>query len=93
MAMVRRVLRVLLFGFVLQLANIGWALDGVDERRNLSPKEKENILRNYQRWQNLPSREKEHLKDEWNRWQNLPQDRRDRLRRRYDELPQQRQKR
>jgi uncharacterized protein DUF3106 len=53
--------------------------------RNLSPKEKDRILRNYQRWQNLPSQDKEHLREEWNRWQRLPQDRRERLKQRYDE--------
>jgi uncharacterized protein DUF3106 len=53
--------------------------------RNLSPKEKDRILRNYQRYQNLPSQDKEHLREEWNRWQRLPQDRRDRLKQRYDE--------
>jgi uncharacterized protein DUF3106 len=53
--------------------------------RNLSPKEKDRIQRNYQRWQNLPSQDKEHLREEWNRWQRLPQDRRDRLKQRYDE--------
>jgi hypothetical protein len=64
----------------------GRALDGADNWRNLTPKEKENIQRNYQRWQNLPPKDKEHLREEWNRWRNLPQDKRDQLRRRYDDL-------
>jgi hypothetical protein len=53
--------------------------------RNLSPKEKDRVLRNYQRWQTLPPRDKEHLREEWNRWQRLPQDQRDRLKQRYDD--------
>ena len=53
--------------------------------RNLSPKEKDRVRRNYQRWQDLPSPDKEHLREEWNRWQRLPKDQRDRLKQRYDE--------
>ncbi len=74
------------FCLLLLLPVSGWALDGGDSWRNLNPKEKENVLRNYQRWQHLSPRDKEYLREEWNRWQSLPQDRRDRLRRRYDEL-------
>jgi len=64
----------------------GWALDSGENWRNLSPRDRENVIRNYQRWQHLSPRDKEYLREEWNRWQSLPQDRRDRLRRRYDEL-------
>jgi uncharacterized protein DUF3106 len=71
--------------FVL-LPNSSWALDGADNWRNLSPKEQENVLRNYQRWQNLPPQDKEHLQGEWDRWRSLPPDQRDKLRKRYDEL-------
>lgn len=53
--------------------------------RNLSPKEKDRVLRNYQRWEKLPSQDKEHLREEWNRWQRLPKDQRERLKQRYDE--------
>ncbi len=63
----------------------GWARDDGDNWRNLSPKEKDNVLRNYQRWQNLPPNDKQHLRDEWDRWQNLPRDRRDQIKRRYEE--------
>ena len=75
------------FGLCLFLLfpSFGWARDGGDNWRNLSPREKDNIQRNYQRWQNLPSRDKEHLREEWNHWQNLPQDRRDQLKRRYED--------
>jgi hypothetical protein len=85
---IRMVKRTLLaFGFCMFLMspNFGWARDGGDNWRNLSPKEKDNVLRNYQRWQNLPPRDKEHLREEWNHWQNLPQDRRDQLKRRYED--------
>ena len=70
----------------LTLPVAGWALDGADSWRNFTPKEKENIQRNYQRWQNLPPKDKEHLREQWDRWQNLPQDKREQLRRRYDDL-------
>jgi hypothetical protein len=70
----------------LLLPTLGWTRDGGDNWRNLSPQEKENVLRNYQRWQNLPPRDKEHLREEWDRWQNLPQNRREQLKRRYDEF-------
>lgn len=56
-----------------------------DNWRNLSPREKDRVQRNYQRWQNLPPRDKEHLREEWNRWQNLPQDQRERLKQRFDD--------
>ena len=69
----------------LLLPSSGWARDAGDSWRSLSPREKENVLRNYQRWQNLPPQDKEHLREEWNRWQNLPQDRRDQLKQRYEE--------
>jgi hypothetical protein len=72
------------FGLFLLLAGNS-ASAANDDWRNLSPKEKDRVLRNYQRWQNLPSQDKEHLREEWNRWQRLPQDRRDRLKQRYDD--------
>jgi len=77
----------LAFGFCMLFLspNFAWARDGRENWRNLSPKEKDNVLRNYQRWQNLPPQDKEHLREEWNHWQNLPQDRRDQLKRRYEE--------
>ncbi|HEX6438342.1 MAG TPA: DUF3106 domain-containing protein [Candidatus Binatia bacterium] len=62
-----------------------WAASSSDDWRNLSPKEKDKVLRNYQRWQHLPPEDKEHLREEWDRWQRLPQDRRERLKRRYEE--------
>jgi hypothetical protein len=71
--------------FVL-LPSFGWALDGADNWRNLSPKERENVLRNYQRWQSLPPKDKEYLREEWNHWRSLPPDQQDRLRKRYDQL-------
>ena len=69
--------------FLLLAGHTAWAAN--DDWRNLSPKEKERVLRNYQRWQNLPSQDKEHLREEWNRWQRLPEDRRDRLKQRYND--------
>jgi len=82
----------LAFGFCmfLILPNFAWARDGGDNWRNLSPREKDNVLRNYQRWQNLPPSDKEHLREEWNHWQALPQDRRDQLKQRYEEQRRQR---
>lgn len=74
------------FCLLVLLPNSSWALDGADNWRNLSPKERENVQRNYERWQNLPPRDKEHLQEEWNRWRSLPPNQRDELRKRYDEL-------
>src|SRR3990172_5594802 len=71
---------------MLSLPISGWALDSADSWRSLTPKEKENVQRNYQRWQNLPPKDKERLREEWDRWRNLPQDKRDQLRRRYNNL-------
>ena len=68
------------------LPSLGWTLDGADNWRNLTPKEREDVLRNYQRWQNLPPKDKEYLREEWNHWRSLPQDQRDKLRKRYDQL-------
>lgn len=65
----------------------GWAAqDERDRWRNLSPRERENVLKNYRRWKNLPPQDKEHLRGEWDRWQNLPKDRRDQLKDRYEDL-------
>jgi Protein of unknown function (DUF3106) len=69
----------------------GWAADRGDAWRNLSPKERENIQRNYQRWQSLPQQDKEHLREEWDRWQSLPKDRRDQLKNRYEDMRRRRQ--
>lgn len=84
--MLKRNLSVLTLCALLSSPVTASALDGADSWRNLTPREKENIQRNYQRWQNLPPKDKEHLREEWYRWRNLPQDKRDRLRRRYDDL-------
>lgn len=53
--------------------------------RNLTPKEKDRIQRNYQRWEKLPPQDKDHLRDEWSRYQRLPQDEREKIKQRYDE--------
>jgi Protein of unknown function (DUF3106) len=63
-----------------------WALQEDDRWRNLSPRERENVIKNYKRWKNLPPQDKEHLREEWDRWQNLPKDRREQLRDRYEDL-------
>ncbi len=60
-------------------------LAGAADWRNLTPKEKEKIQRNYQRWEKLPPQDKNHLREEWDRYQRLPPDERDRLRQRYDD--------
>ena len=88
--MLKRIIGFLGVCLVLLLPAYGWAKDGDDSWRRLSPKEKENVQRNYQRWQNLPQQDKEHLREEWDRFKNLPPDQRDNLRRRYDELRKQR---
>ncbi len=80
---VKRIIGAAIFALVL-LPSLTWALD--DNWRNLSPKERENVLRNYQRWQSLPPKDKEHLREEWNHWRSLPPDQQDRLRKRYDQL-------
>jgi hypothetical protein len=83
--MLKRAVLITSFCSLLLMPLSGWALDDGEKWRNLSPKERENILRNYQRWQNLPPQDKEHLREEWDRWQRLPQDRRDKIKRRYEE--------
>lgn len=84
--MLKKNLTTLLFCLLLLQPLASWALDGGNNWRNLSPQERENVIRNYQRWQHLSPRDKDYLREEWNRWQSLPEDRRDKLRRRYDEL-------
>ena len=56
---------------------------GAAEWRNLTPKEKDKIQRNYQRWEKLPPRDKDHLREEWDRYQRLPPDERERIKQRY----------
>jgi hypothetical protein len=79
-----RNLLILVLGLFLLLGAQG-VMAGEDDWRNLSPTERERVLRNYRRWQDLPPRDKEHLREEWNRWQRLPKDRRERLKQRYNE--------
>jgi DNA repair ATPase RecN len=80
----KRVLVSILFSAFLLSPLVGLAANS-DNWRDLSPKEKDKVLRNYRRWQNLPPQDKEHLREEWDRWQRLPQDRRERLKQRYEE--------
>ena len=86
----KRIVVSIFFSALLLSPLAGWAANSGDNWRNLSPKEKDKVLRNYQRWQNLPPQDKEHLREEWDRWQRLPQDRRDRLKQRYEEQRQRR---
>jgi hypothetical protein len=65
---------------------IGLAADDGNRWRNLSPRERENVIKNYRRWKNLPPQDKEHLREEWDRYQNLPKDRREQLRDRYEDM-------
>jgi uncharacterized protein DUF3106 len=81
---VKQIIVAVIFALALALPSLTWALD--DNWRNLSPKERENVLRNYQRWQSLPPKDKEHLREEWDHWRSLPPDQQDKLRKRYDEL-------
>jgi hypothetical protein len=81
----KRLVVPILLSALLLLPRAGRAANSSDDWRNLSPKEKDKVLRNYQRWQHLPPADKEHLREEWDRWQRLPQDRRERLKRRYEE--------
>ena len=84
--MLKRILSSAALCLLLLFPVAGWTLDGPENWRQLSPREKENVQRNYQRWQSLPPKDKEYLREEWNHWQTLPQDQRDRLRQRYDQL-------
>jgi hypothetical protein len=84
--MFKNFLRSLVLACVLFLPLAAWAAEGSDNWRNLTPQDKERILRNYQHWQSLPPKDKEHLRQEWDRWRNLPENRRDKLRERYDDL-------
>jgi hypothetical protein len=72
----------LVLGLALPLL-AGRAIGAEDSWRNLSPREKERVQRNYQRWKNLPPRDKEHLREEWNRYQRLPKDQQERLKQRF----------
>ena len=60
--------------------------------RNLTPKEKDKIQRNYQRWEKLPPQDKNHLREEWDRYQRLSPDERERIKQRYDAEGRRRQK-
>ena len=85
-AMIKRAVAASILGLFLLQPFSAWARDGSENWRNLSPNERENIQKNYQRWQNLPPKDKEHLREEWDRWQSLPKDRRDQLKNRYEDL-------
>lgn len=81
----KRIIRSFSLSLLLLSSSVSWAADNDQSWRNLSPRDKDKVLRNYQRWQNLPPQDKEHLREEWDRWQRLPEDRRERLKRRYEE--------
>jgi hypothetical protein len=49
-----RIVVSILFSALLLSPLIGWAANSSENWRNLSPKEKDKVLQNYQRWQNLP---------------------------------------
>lgn len=85
-SMFKSIAAALSLGIFLTAPISGWGLDDGQNWRNRSPKERENILRNYRRWQSLPQEDKEHLREEWDRWQNLPKERRDLLKDRYEDL-------
>ncbi|MGH7888501.1 MAG: DUF3106 domain-containing protein, partial [Candidatus Binatia bacterium] len=53
------------------------SLAGAADWRNLTPKEKDRVQRNYQRWEKLPPQDKNHLREEWDRYQRLPPDERE----------------
>lgn len=61
------------------------AIGADDNWRNLSPREKERVQRNYQRWQSLPPQDKEHLREEWNRYRSLPKEQQERIKQRYND--------
>lgn len=84
--MLKRTLSAIVLCSLLSSPAAGWGLDAADSWRNLTPREKENVQRNYQRWQSLPPKDKERLREQWDHWRSLPQDKRERLRRRYDDL-------
>jgi len=67
------------FGMCLFLLfpSFGWARDGGDNWRNLSPKEKDNVLRNYQRWQNLPPERRRRMAQRFRRLKQLPPEERE----------------
>ncbi len=86
MRRLKQITGIAVFLLVFLLPSLTWALDGADNWGNLSPKEREDVLRNYQRWQSLPPKDKEYLREEWDHWRSLPPDQRDKLRKRYDQL-------
>ena len=79
-----RIALALAFGLFLPLL-AGRAIGADDNWRNLSPRDKDRVQRNYQRWKSLPPGDKEHLREEWNRYQRLPKDQQDRLKQRYND--------
>jgi uncharacterized protein DUF3106 len=82
--------KILILCFCWSLATGSWV--GAAEWRNLTPKEKDKIQRNYQRWEKLPPQDKNHLREEWDRYQRLPSDERERIKQRYDSDGRHRQK-
>ncbi len=86
MRRLKQFIGVAVLALIFLLPSWTWALDGGNNWGNLSPKEREDVLRNYQRWQSLPPKDKEYLREEWDHWRSLPQDQRDKLRKRYDQL-------
>ena len=79
-----RTILALVFGLLMPLI-AERAIGAENSWRNLSPREKDRVQRNYQRWKSLPPQDKEHLREEWNRYQRLPKDQQDRLKQRYND--------
>ncbi len=74
--------KVWMFCFCGLLASSLWA--GAADWRDLTPREKDKIQRNYQRWERLPPQDKNNLRKEWERYQRLPPDERERIKQRYE---------
>jgi hypothetical protein len=83
---VKRLLSIYSALFLLLLAPaLTWA-QSREQWGRMTPEEKAQVERNYQRWQSLPPNEQQRLRKEWQYWQNLPPERRQQLRQRFQQF-------
>jgi hypothetical protein len=78
----RDITAIVLGSFLLLSAELTLA---ADDGRNLSPRDREKVRQNLDRWEKLPPRDKDRVRDARKYYEGLPKDQRDQIRQRYDE--------
>jgi hypothetical protein len=66
------------------LLAIGWIAAPPAAAQRLKPKDRERVLRNYERYQQAPEDKRREVERQYQRWQGMPEDERQKILRNYD---------